>query len=71
MISIYLFLGFHIELNILGTRDISCVLQEIQIRNTNQKLPKSITKNMKEKFSARLILQAKVRWNILLSDGKH
>ena len=23
------FLGFHIELNILGTRDISCVLHEI------------------------------------------
>ena len=35
MISISLFLGFHIELNILGTRDISCVLHEIQIWNTN------------------------------------
>ena len=34
MISISLFLGFHIELNILGTRDISCVLHEIQIWNT-------------------------------------
>ena len=34
MISIFLFLGFHIELNILGTRDISCVLHEIQIWNT-------------------------------------
>ena len=33
MISISLFLGFHIELNILGTRDISCVLHEIQIWN--------------------------------------
>ena len=36
MISISLFLGFHIELNILGTRDISCVLHEIQIWNTNR-----------------------------------
>ena len=33
-ISISLFLGFHIELNILGTRDTSCVLHEIQIWNT-------------------------------------
>ena len=36
MISISLFLGLHIELNILGTRDISCVLHEIQIWNTKQ-----------------------------------
>ena len=34
MISISLFLGLHIELNILGTRDISCVRHEIQIWNT-------------------------------------
>ena len=35
MISISLFLGFHIELNILGTRYIFCVLHEIQIWNTD------------------------------------
>ena len=34
MISISLFLGVHIELNMLGTRDISCVRNEIQIWNT-------------------------------------
>ena len=47
MISISLFLGFHIELNILGTRDISCVLHEIQIRNTVivQLLPQMFRQN--------------------------
>ena len=37
-------------------------LQLLRICTANQKLPTSITKNMKEKFSASLILQEKVEY---------